>query len=352
MLAKNVVEAAAHEASLRQELAKHRRNAMTRFNNNPQLGLEYLRGLGLWDGTPEALAAWLDEGLGRGVSKRRAGEFLGSEHAAAGPTLDAFLRRMELALGPGVRLDAALRTLLRRFRLPGESQCIDRIVNRFARAFKAANPPGSAAAWPHSEDAAYVLSFSLVLLNTDLHSPSIQERHRMTKDSFVANNRGVECGADLPRSLLEALYDGVRGEAMAMDEGDLFEAEAVTFAGARYAGWLEKGGGAFRSWRRLWFILTDGCLYAFRAPGDADAEGRPPSVILPLDQGLEVHLPIGAAPGRTFDLVARSGGLIKAAKHGASGTRAGTATMVCLRARDKRRTRETSLKMLRGGLVR
>ena len=122
-----------------------------------------------------------------------------------------------------------------------------------------------------------------------------------------------------------------------MDEGDLFEAEAVTYAGARRAGWLEKSGGACRGWNRLWFILADGCLYSFGAPGDADTEGQPPRAIMPLDQGLEVRLPLGAAPGRTFDLVARSGGPVKAAKQSMRGPRTGTATVVRLRARDKLR---------------
>mmetsp|Transcript_4390 Transcript_4390/g.12979 ORF Transcript_4390/g.12979 Transcript_4390/m.12979 type:complete len:513 (+) Transcript_4390:1792-3330(+) len=327
-------DAAVHEASRQQELAKHKKNAMTRFNGNPQLGLEYLRALGLWDGAPEGLAVWLDEGLGQGVSKRRAGEFLGSDHAAAGPAFDAFLRLMGPALGPGVRLDTALRMLLRRFRLPGEAQCIDRIVERFARAFKEANPPGSAAAWSYSEDAAYVLSFSLVMLNTDLHSPSIQDRHRMTKEAFIANNRGVDGGSDLPRPLLEELYDSVQGEEVVMDEGDLFEAEAVRYAGARRAGWLEKGRGTCPGWHRLWFILADGCLYSFGAPSDADTEDRPPRAIVPLRQGLEIRLPLGAAPGRTFYLAARSGGPIKAAKRSVRGPHFGKATIVRLRACD------------------
>ncbi|KAH8095322.1 hypothetical protein JL720_2614 [Aureococcus anophagefferens] len=294
------------------EKTKHRKTAVLRFNGKPKLGLEYLKGMGLWDGTPEGLAAWVAGALETGLSKRRVGEFFGGTHPLATPTFDAWLGLLGGDLGPGATLDGALRVLLRKFRLPGEAQCIDRVMEGFARAFKRANPPESAEPWPYSEDAAYVLSFSLVMLNTDLHSQNIKDADRMTRDGFVSNNRGIDAGgADLPRALLEALYDGVKREEIKMDEGDLYESELITYMGARKAGWLEKCNdkGLFsvkHRWRKLWFVLNDGCLYYFLSPGDADVAEKPPRAIVPLDQGLEVLKPLGAAPGREFTLVART----------------------------------------------
>lgn len=95
---------------------------MLRFNTKPQLGLEYLRGLGLWDGTARALALWLHEHLsGGGLSKRRVGEFFGGALPVARTTFDCWLETCIAGqLGPGVSLDEALRKLLRQFRLPGE----------------------------------------------------------------------------------------------------------------------------------------------------------------------------------------------------------------------------------------
>jgi hypothetical protein len=37
-------------------------------------------------------------------------------------------------------------------------------------------------------DAAFILSFSIIMLNTDLHSDQIQKK--MTMDEFIRNNRG------------------------------------------------------------------------------------------------------------------------------------------------------------------
>jgi hypothetical protein len=50
-------------------------------------------------------------------------------------------------------------------------------------------------------DTAYILSFSIIMLNTDQHNPAV--RTRMSKADFVRNNRGVNSGADLPSHLLE-----------------------------------------------------------------------------------------------------------------------------------------------------
>ena len=95
------------------EKTKHRKTAVLRFNGKPKLGLEYLKGMGLWDGTPEGLAAWVAGALETGLSKRRVGEFFGGTHPLATPTFDAWLGLLGGDLGPGATLDGALRVLLR-----------------------------------------------------------------------------------------------------------------------------------------------------------------------------------------------------------------------------------------------
>jgi Sec7-like guanine-nucleotide exchange factor len=40
-------------------------------------------------------------------------------------------------------------------------------------------------------DSLYVLSFAIIMLNTDLHSPSIKSSQRMTADQFVLNTWGA-----------------------------------------------------------------------------------------------------------------------------------------------------------------
>lgn len=65
----------------------------------------------------------------------------------------------------------ALRLFLAGFRLPGEAQKIDRMMEKFASRYVESNPTQTIFA---SADAAYVLAYSIILLTTDLHSSQVQ----------------------------------------------------------------------------------------------------------------------------------------------------------------------------------
>ena len=68
-------------------------------------------------------------------------------------------------------------------------------VQAFAKAYYRAN----AAAFS-SPDTVEVLAFSIIMLNTDAHNPSIRKQDKMTMDQFVRNNRCVQlCGVCVPR---------------------------------------------------------------------------------------------------------------------------------------------------------
>lgn len=78
-----------------------------------------------------------------------------------------------------------MRDLLETFRLPGESQQINRITETFAEIYFATEPGAYflkpfdlllivRAAEVKSQDAVYVLAYSIIMLNTDLHNPQIR----------------------------------------------------------------------------------------------------------------------------------------------------------------------------------
>ena len=58
-----------------------------------------------------------------------------------------------------------------------------------------------------SADTAYVLAFSVIMLNTDAHNPGV--KNKMTKEGFLKNNRGIDDGQDLDQEELGALYDRI-----------------------------------------------------------------------------------------------------------------------------------------------
>jgi brefeldin A-inhibited guanine nucleotide-exchange protein len=111
--------------------------------------------------------------------------------------------------------DDAIRYYLSGFRLPGEAQKIDRIMEKFAERYTIQNPT----VFP-TADAAFILAFSVIMLNTDLHNPAIKEERRMTKEGFIRNNRGICDGQDLPEELLTSLFDRIQSDPISLKEDD------------------------------------------------------------------------------------------------------------------------------------
>ena len=92
---------------------------------------------------------------------------------------------------------------------------IDRIMEKFAERFTTQNPE----VFP-TADAAFILAFSIIMLNTDLHNPAIKEERRMTKEGFVRNNSGICNGEDLPADFLHAVFDRIKASPISLKEDD------------------------------------------------------------------------------------------------------------------------------------
>lgn len=65
-------------------------------------------------------------------------------------------------------------------------------------------------------DAAYVLAYSVILLNTDAHNPQVKKR--MTKAEFTRNNRGINDNNDLPEEFLSEIYDDIVSNEIRMKD--------------------------------------------------------------------------------------------------------------------------------------
>lgn len=114
----------------------------------------------------------------------------------------------------GKTIDGALRALLAQFRLPGEAQQIDRVMEAFAARYVTTNPGVFATA-----DAAYLLAFAIIMLNTDAHHPMAERR--LGKADFVAmaftqSDEGFD--AVLPAAEVEAIYDRIVANEIKMKD--------------------------------------------------------------------------------------------------------------------------------------
>ena len=102
----------------------------------------------------------------------------------------------------GLTFEQAFRQFLQKFQIPGEAQMIDRVMEQFGTKFYNDNSNMFSCA-----DTVYVLAFSALMLHTDAHHPNVKSR--MTLEQFLANNKGIDGGRDLPVDFLTELYKGI-----------------------------------------------------------------------------------------------------------------------------------------------
>jgi brefeldin A-resistance guanine nucleotide exchange factor 1 len=191
---------------------KRKKFALTKiakaFNSNPT-GKDWLKlgkDLSILDETAECIAKMLH--TAPGIDKNQIGLYLAKGPAEKYPfeheVRVAFVKEYDFK---GMHFAQALRLYLSKFRMPGEAQCIDRFMDSFSRELYRQQAEESVF---KNSDAIFVLAFSTIMLNTDLHNPTIKNVSRMTCVQFIRNNRGLNNGEDLPEDMLKGLYTSIK----------------------------------------------------------------------------------------------------------------------------------------------
>lgn len=186
------------------------------FNQKAKKGIAYfIENNFIESDDPLAIAKLLLET--EGLDKAMLGEYLGEGDEKNVAIMHAFVDQLEFNNTDFVD---SLRKFLQSFRLPGESQKIDRFMLKFAERYVLGNPNVFLNA-----DTAYVLAYSVIMLNTDQHSPQV--KRKMTIDNFVTNNAGVNDGTDLPRDFLQKIFDEIQSNEIKLQS----EQHAALLAG-------------------------------------------------------------------------------------------------------------------------
>jgi hypothetical protein len=181
----------ATNGSLRQSKERKRmlHHAAKLFNDKPSKGIQYLLDHGILPNpvTPQSVASFLRNGLVVGLDKTAVGQYLGEKGKTSSVDkqppiweLESFHKDALAAFCStfGFKHQSlldGLRMFLATFRLPGEAQMIDRILQGFSESCGCSceeSMNGSLKLFSEDEkrasDAAYLLSFSIIMLNTDL----------------------------------------------------------------------------------------------------------------------------------------------------------------------------------------
>ncbi|WKX88803.1 hypothetical protein Q1695_008436 [Nippostrongylus brasiliensis] len=190
----------------KKELMEH---GIMLFSRKPKQGLSFLQEHGFVGSEPQEIADFLmkEDRLDKTV----VGDFLGDPDEFNKQIMYAYVDDFDFSSKDFV---SALRMFLEKFRLPGEAQKIDRLMEKFASRYCECNPSLGLFA---SADTAYVLAYSIIMLTTDLHSAQVKSK--MTREQYVNMNRGINNGADLPPEFLCAIFDDIAANEIKMKAG-------------------------------------------------------------------------------------------------------------------------------------
>jgi Sec7 domain/PH domain len=123
------------------------------------------------------------------------------------------------------------------FRLPGEAQRIDRVVETFSQCFFEDNAGDMQRCPFKDQDTVFLLVFAIIMLNTDLHKAdpkSKKSNKKMTKNEFANNLKGAILNEALGKDYLSDIYDSILAQPIAMHD------DAGSVAGASQSDRIEE----------------------------------------------------------------------------------------------------------------
>ncbi|UCM86426.1 MAG: hypothetical protein LF885_07310 (plasmid) [Rickettsia endosymbiont of Culicoides impunctatus] len=177
------------------------------FNQKHKNGVEILRKICAQNGlddqqASEELATLFIEEKNQ-LNLDYVGDYLSSPDQHNQDTLKSFVAQQNFK---GKSFVQSVRDYLQSFKLPGEAQKIDRLVEAFGAQYCLDNSKEFTGI--KDKDAAYILAFQTIMLNSDLHKDGVV--NKMTLEQLKKNVRGCNDKEDFPESLLENLYKDIK----------------------------------------------------------------------------------------------------------------------------------------------
>ncbi|XP_072847584.2 IQ motif and SEC7 domain-containing protein 2 isoform X5 [Pogona vitticeps] len=191
------------------------------FNKKPEKGIQYLIERGFLSDTPVGVARFILER--KGLSRQMIGEFLGNRQKQFNrDVLDCVVDEMDFS---NMDLDEALRKFQSHIRVQGEAQKVERLIEAFSQRYCVCN--AALVRQFRNPDTIFILAFAIILLNTDMYSPSVKPERKMKLDDFIKNLRGVDNGEDIPRDLLVGIYQRIQNRELRTNDDHVSQVQAV-----------------------------------------------------------------------------------------------------------------------------
>ncbi|HRA42895.1 MAG TPA: Sec7 domain-containing protein [Gammaproteobacteria bacterium] len=219
------------ELVTQKKLLNQKKYLISAFNANPKTAITILE-----PNTAENIAKFLHslEIDGVKLDKDKIGEYLGSldtqiPNPGKDPKIESENQKNKKILeqfaqgfnfkdeqGQDKALVPSLRQFLDKFRLPGESQKIERLLDGFAKAFFETGENAAKLGFKN-EGTVLILAYAILQLNTDLYNPQV--RKKMTEDQFIRNLRGTNDGKDFNQTVLSHIYHEIKGNEIKLEAG-------------------------------------------------------------------------------------------------------------------------------------
>ncbi|KAK4805232.1 hypothetical protein QYF61_012927 [Mycteria americana] len=191
------------------------------FNKKPEKGIQYLIERGFLSDTPVGVAHFILER--KGLSRQMIGEFLGNRQKQFNrDVLDCVVDEMDFS---GMELDEALRKFQSHIRVQGEAQKVERLIEAFSQRYCVCN--AALLRQFRNPDTIFILAFAIILLNTDMYSPSVKAERKMKLEDFIKNLRGVDNGEDIPRDMLVGIYQRIQSRELRTNDDHVSQVQAV-----------------------------------------------------------------------------------------------------------------------------
>lgn len=155
------------------------------FNFSLKEGLKKLRLKNLIDESPESLASFIFNN--RLVSKEKIGVLLGENKDFNTAIRSCYLLKFDFS---NLEVVQGLRLILSAIKLPPETQQIQRILEEYSRVWFEQNKDNTLGARFTNMDGVYMLAFSIMMLQTDLHNPA--NLNKMKKEDYLRQLKFIE----------------------------------------------------------------------------------------------------------------------------------------------------------------
>ncbi|KTD59072.1 RalF protein, translocated into host cells by the Dot/Icm system [Legionella sainthelensi] len=189
---------------LNPELEKARNEITTSFNSDPKIGIQLIKNICSIHclDSAEQIASFFHRQRHK-LDLNAVSDYLSKSDEENKKILKNFTSQINFR---GQSFTEGFRVFLNSVKLPSEAQKIDRLVQSFGETYHQQNYKNHIA----NKDAAYILAYQVLILNTSLHNPKLRPKDRLTLNALKICLQGLNNGNNFEDAFLKKIYSEIK----------------------------------------------------------------------------------------------------------------------------------------------